>query len=139
MSQERTTHAWSKGLQHASDQLIRRGTAMGPLVPMLLLVPIFLTCAYLFRGTAWICLIFVLVSIGIVIEYFRQFSRFANTDPDRLQSEEYRYEMHKIQLISAKELPGPVPLDVLDAGDPRSNPRNPMPALESVGSAGDEK
>lgn len=105
---------------------------MGPLVPMLLLVPIFLICAYLFQRNIWICLIFVFAAIGIVIEYFRQFSKFAREDPDRLQSESYRYEMQKIQLVSAKELPGPVPIDDLNISDPISNPINPMPAIESI-------
>ena len=139
MFQNRTTRTWSRGLQHASDTLIRRGTAMGPLVPMLLLVPVFLTCAYLFQRNIWVSLIFVISAIGIVIEYFRQFSKFARDDPDRLQSESYRYAMQKIQLVSAKELPGPVPIDDLHIGDPISNPINPMPALESIASYEGEK
>ena len=112
---------------------------MGPLVPMLLLVPVFLTCAYLFQRNIWVSLIFVISAIGIVIEYFRQFSKFARDDPDRLQSESYRYAMQKIQLVSAKELPGPVPIDDLHIGDPISNPINPMPALESIASYEGEK
>lgn len=132
MIHEKTSRAWSQGLQHASDLLIRRGTAMGPLVPMLFLVPIFLGCAYLFSGTPWISAILVLAAMGMVIEYLRQFSNFAKTDPDRLQSEECRYEMRKIQVVAAKELSTPVPLNELNLTDPISNPSNPMPALESV-------
>lgn len=125
-------NVWSRGLQHASDLLIRRGTAMGPLVPMLFLVPLFIAGAYLLRSTIWLSVISVAAAIGIIIEYFRQYNKFANSDPDRLQSEEYRYEMTKIQIVAAKGLPEPVALEDLNLSDPSTNPANPMPSIDSV-------
>ena len=40
------------GIQDVGGVLIKRGTAMGPLVPSLLLVPAFIFAAWLFRTTA---------------------------------------------------------------------------------------
>ncbi|GEM_PF-2928957 len=105
---------------------------MGPLVPMLFLVPLFIAGAYLLRSTIWLSVISVAVAIGIIIEYFRQYNKFANSDPDRLQSEEYRYEMTKIQIVAAKGLPEPVALEDLNLSDPSTNPANPMPSIDSV-------
>lgn len=126
-------NVWSRGLQHASDLLIRRGTAMGPLVPMLCLVPILITGAYLTRGTIWLSIIFSLTAIGIIFEYFRHYSNFAKSDPDRLQSEEYRYEMTKIQIVAAKGLRQPVALEDLHLSDPSANPANPLELVDGVG------
>ena len=84
------------------------------------------------RDVTWLCVVLALTAIGIIFEYFRQYAKFANSDPDRLQSEEYRYEMTKIQMVAGKELPHPVPLEELNLSDPRSNPANPMPSLENV-------
>ena len=42
---------WSS-LQDIGGLLVKRGTAMGPLVPSLLLSPIFVIFAWLFRSTA---------------------------------------------------------------------------------------
>ncbi|WP_139369666.1 hypothetical protein [Xanthomonas axonopodis] len=123
---------WSRGLQHASDLLIRRGTAMGPLVPTLFLVPLFLAGAYLLRSVVWLAIVLALTAVGIIFEYFRQYSVFAKNDPDRLQSEEYRYEMTKIQIVAGKGLPQPVPLEDLNLSDPTTNPVNPMPSVDSV-------
>ncbi|EFF49585.1 hypothetical protein [Xanthomonas citri] len=123
---------WSRGLQHASDLLIRRGTAMGPLVPTLFLVPLFLAGAYLLRSVVWLAIVLALTAVGIIFEYFRQYSVFARNDPDRLQSEEYRYEMTKIQIVAGKGLPQPVPLEDLNLSGPTTNPVNPMPSVDSV-------
>ncbi|WP_218016542.1 hypothetical protein, partial [Curvibacter delicatus] len=48
-------------------------------------------------------------------------------DPDRLQSEHYRYEMTKIQMIASKELPYPVPAESLNLPEATSNPSHPFP------------
>ena len=105
---------------------------MGPLALTLLLVPVLLVSAYMFRSIEWLCGALVLTSIGIVFEYFRQYANFAKNDPDRLQSEEYRYEMKKIHIIAGKDLPRPIPLEELNLAEPVSNPANPMPTIESV-------
>lgn len=123
---------WSRGLQHASDLLIRRGTAMGPLVPTLFLVPLFLAGTYLLRSVVWLAIVLAIAAVGIIFEYFRQYSIFAKNDPDRLQSEEYRYEMTKIQVVAGKGLPQPVPLEDLNLSDPTTNPINPMPSVDGV-------
>jgi hypothetical protein len=132
MIEERTSRIWSKGLQHASGLLIKRGTAMGPLVPILLLVPFFLIFSYLFKTNIFVCSALLVLAGGIVFEYFRQFSHFANKDPDRLQSEEYRYEMKKIEVVAAKELKVPLPLAELNLSDPGPNPANPLSSMDSI-------
>lgn len=105
---------------------------MGPLVPTLLLVPAFLVLGYFLRSNPWLSGGVILVGVGIVVAYYWQFFGFANSDPDRLQSEEYRCEMKRLQMVSAKELSGPTPFDDLNLADPTFNPNNPMPAIEAV-------
>ncbi|WP_175020521.1 hypothetical protein [Xanthomonas citri] len=105
---------------------------MGPLVPTLFLVPLFLAGAYLLRSVVWLAIVLALTAVGIIFEYFRQYSVFAKNDPDRLQSEEYRYEMTKIQIVAGKGLPQPVPLEDLNLSGPTTNPVNPMPSVDSV-------
>ncbi len=124
--------SWGRGLHHASDLLIRRGTAMGPLVPWLLLSPVFLFAAWVLRELPLLAIPCLMVAIGILIEYGRQFAKFAKNDPDRLQSEEYRYEMQRIQLIAAKELPAPMPPNTLNLPPPISNPTQPEPSPRGV-------
>jgi hypothetical protein len=80
----------------------------------------------------------LLVAVVIPLEYGRQFSRFARNDPDRLQSEEYRYEIQRMQLIAAKELPFPVPADALSLPAPMSNPNQPHADLTKLAADGNE-
>src|SRR5262245_38203639 len=105
---------------------------MGPLVPLLLLSPLFLGSVFLFREDPLLAGTCLVVAIVIPIEYARQFARFAKSDPDRLQSEEYRYGMKRIQLIAAKDLPYPVPADALALPAPTSNPAQPLPELSQI-------
>lgn len=105
---------------------------MGSLLPVLFLVPVFVAAAWLFRENLFFAVPSGLIAAGIVIEYCRQYSRFARLDPDRLQSEEYRYEMKKIQMIAAKELPYPVPADSLNLPSPTSNPAHPLPPVSDT-------
>ena len=56
--------------------------------------------------------------------------RFAQSDPDRLQSEEYRYETARMQMIAAKQFPYPIPAEKLSLDDPRENPAVPDAAAE---------
>lgn len=57
----------------------------------------------------------------------------SRNDPDRLQSEQYRVQMHRLQLVAAKDLPEPLPAEVLE--DPTGNPV----ILESQGSDEDDR
>lgn len=100
---------------------------MGPMIPLLFLVPILVGATWLFRDILPIALIFGVGAIGIVVEYCRQFSRFATTDPDRLQSEEYRCEMTRIHMVAGKELPHSIPAEELHLPGPVSNPAHPLP------------
>lgn len=129
VSDEFSGRIWGQGLHDASATLIKRGTAMGPLTLLLLLVPAFLTGAWFFREYTMVMIVFVLAALAIPAEYARQFARFANSDPDRLQSEHYRYEMKKIQMIAAKELPFPVPAESLPFAPATTNPALPPPSL----------
>ena len=101
---------------------------MGPLVPSLLLCPVFISAAWVFRSVAVIgpvplfSTVFVLAAVGIVLSYHRHYASFAKRDPDRLQSEEYRYETARMQMIAAKELRHPVPADELPLADSTENP-----------------
>lgn len=62
-------------LQHVGGLLIKRGSAMGPLIPPLLLSPVFLGAALLFRFTfviqdfPIISGLLVVVALGIVVHY----------------------------------------------------------------------
>lgn len=117
-----------KSLHHAQDLIIRRGSAMGPLVPLLSMVPIILIAAYFFGE--YVQLVLILTMIAIIVFYCVTYRNFAKSDPDRLQSEEYRYGMKRMQLIAAKELPHPMPVDELNLTEATSNPT--LPDLEKV-------
>ena len=101
---------------------------MGPLVLPLLLSPVLLFFAWLFESTLVIkdvpviTVACVLVALWLIVKYMRHYARFAKNDPDRLQSEEYRYETAWQKIISAKELPDPMTADKLPLIDPVSNP-----------------
>jgi len=122
-------------LQEIGGLLVKRGTAMGPLVPSLVLCPLLLLIAMLFRTVAVvgnipiISMVLVIAALCIVFEYHRHYSRFARTDPDRLQSEEYRYQTTRL-MIAAKELPHPVPAEELPLADPAANLPEPEVSVE---------
>ena len=106
-------------VQDIGGLLIERGTAMGPLVPSLLLVPVFIGAAWWFRSEAVIggipifTALFIVAALAIVFSYHRHYTSFAKNDPDRLQSEKYRYETARMQMIAAKELRQPMAEDRL--------------------------
>ena len=106
---------------------------MGPLVPTLLLCPVFLFVAWLFkstfvvRGCPIISIGLMVLSAAIVIFYLFHYASFAKNDPDRLQSEEYRYETARMQMIAAKELPHPIPAESPSLEEPEENPTAPSP------------
>ena len=68
-------------------------------------------------GLSALCLAAIVVIFG---HYLWHYSKFAKNDPDRLQSEQYRVQMQHLQLVAAKDLPEPLPAEVLD--DPTANP-----------------
>jgi len=73
--------------------------------------------------------LFGVAGVGVVVEYCRQYSRFAKNDPDRLQSEHFRYEMKKMHMVAAKELPYPIPVESLFLPEATSNPAHPLPEI----------
>ncbi len=101
---------------------------MGPLVPSLLLSPFFVGAAWLFRSVAVVSgvpvfsALFVLAALVIVFSYHRHYAWFARHDPDRLQSEKYRFETRRMQMIAAKELRHPVPAESLPLAEAAENP-----------------
>ena len=115
----RVLHKFSGSLHDIGSALVKRGTAMGPLVPSLVVVPFLLLFAWLFRDTAFIAgipiitVVLVIASLWILYNYHRHFGKFAKNDPDRLQSEEFRIGMTRIQMLAAKSLPQPLPEDIL--------------------------
>ncbi len=130
-------HRVLEGLQAVGELLIKRGSAMGPLVPsIIVLVPGFIVAAWFFRsiamikGVPLISVLFVVAALGIVIDYHRRYAFFAKNDPDRLQSEEYRYKTAQMRMIAAKELPSPMPAEELSLEDPRKNLDAPRPSSE---------
>lgn len=108
------------GLHRSGTALIKKGTAMGPLIPLLVLVPILLFAAWLFQHVAVISgvpsfsALFVLGILVIIAMYLRHYGRFAKEEPDRLQSEEFRVRMEQLELqrVVAKE--GLLPPEALD-------------------------
>ena len=128
-------------LQEIGGLLVKRGTAMGPLVPPLVLCPLLLLFAWIFRSEAVVSNIpiisvaLVIAALWIVLDYHRHYSRFARNDPDRLQSEEYRYQTTRL-MIAAKELPHPVPAEELSLADPATNlPEPEVPVEQPTGSS----
>lgn len=123
-----------QNLQDIGGLLIKRGSVMGPLVPSLLLIPVFLFAAWLFRSTfvisdcPIISTVLVIGVLGIVFSYHRHYASFAKNDPDRLQSEKYRYETARMEMmIAAQDLNHPVPVEELPLEEPREN----LAALEA--------
>lgn len=132
-------------VQAVGGLLIERGTAMGPLVPLLLLVPVFLGAGWLFESVAVVAgvpiftALFALAALWIVFCYLRHYASFAKHDPDRLQSEKYRYETQRMQMIAAKELEHPWPADSLPLADPAENPIEHMKSEETESTEGGER
>ena len=128
--------AWWTAFQAVSGLLIKRGTAIGPLVPLLWLVPVCLGFAWLFEavliiGVPLISLALVLAVLGIIFVYLRHYAWFAKHDPDRLQSEEYRYETARMQMIASKDLPQPIPEGSALLKESVENPAKPRSPDES--------
>ena len=113
-------------LQMIGGLLVKRGTAMGPLVPSLALCPLLLLFAWLFRSVAVvgdipiISVVMAIAALWFVADYHRHYSRFASTDPDRLQSEEYRYQTMRL-MIATREFPDSVSAEELPFTDPAAN------------------
>ena len=117
----------SLGLQEISGLLIKRGTAMGPLVPILLISLVLLFFSWFFKSTLviestlvidgipLITVACVLAALWLIIKYTRHYAWFAKHDPDRLQSEEYRYEIARLNVITTQGLSDPMPADELPA------------------------
>ena len=120
-------HKITSGLHDIGSALIKRGTAMGPLVPLLMMVPILFLFAWLLRETVVLMgfpvftVVLIVTGVGILYSYLRHYASFAKNDPDRLQSEEYRYEMTRVQMLAAKVLQEPLPEDRLPLADPTRN------------------
>lgn len=113
-------------LQMIGGLLVKRGTAMGPLVPSLALCPLLLLFAWLFRSVAVvgevpiISVAMAMAALWLVADYHRHYSRFARTDPDRLQSEEYRYQTMRL-MIATREFPNSMYAEELPFADPAAN------------------
>ena len=125
------------GFQDVGSLLIKRGTVMGPLVPLLFIAPVLLLFAYLFRdvtvvrGVPVFSAVFVLAALLIFLGYLYHYTSFAKRDPDRLQSEEYRLLTSRMQMIAAKELPHPMPAENLPLAEPAENPAEQRASTES--------
>jgi hypothetical protein len=115
-------NTWGEGLQHSADALIKRGTAMSGIIPTLFLVPIFLVAAWLFREVELLLGLFSICAVVIVFFYLYVYFKFATKDPDRLQSEEYRCEIRRINMIDGTGLPKPVTAEELPLEAPAFNP-----------------
>ena len=84
---------------------------MGPLTPLLFIVPFLIGAAWLFRDMVLIhdipvfSSLFLLAVFIIIGSYVRHYGRFAKKDPDRLQSEEFRIQIEQLHLqrVVAKE------------------------------------
>lgn len=100
---------------------------MGPLLPPLLLVPILLVAAWAFDdvlivwGVPILTVGLVAFGIWIIYDYQRHYARLARNGPDRLQSEKFRYATAHLQMMAAKGLSYPLPVDSFEMGEPRTN------------------
>ena len=115
------------GFRDVGSLLIKRGTVMAPLVPLLFIAVFFVLVAYVFRsvtvvhGVPLFSALLVVAALMIVFSYLQRYTWFAKHDADRLQSEEYRLQTMQ-QMIAAKELRHPVPVENLPLADPTENP-----------------
>ena len=122
-------------LQEVGSLLVKRGTAMGPLVQSLVLCPLLLLFAWLFRSVAVvgnipvISCVLAIAALWIVFDYHRHYSMFARTDPDRLQSEEYRYRTARL-MVAAKKYSHPMSTEDLPLAVPDANVPEPGAPLE---------
>lgn len=122
-----SVHKILNSLGEISGLLIKRGTAMGPLIPTLLISLVLLFFAWLFKSTLviestlviggipLITVAFVLVALWIIIKYNRHYAWFAKHDPDRLQSEEYRSGIARLNMITPQGESDPMPVDEVPA------------------------
>ena len=126
------------GFRDVGSLLIKKGTVMGPLIPLLFIALVLLLAAYLFREVAVIhgvpvfSAVFGLVALLIVFSYLYHYASFAKRDPDRLQSEEYRLLTSRMQMIAAKELPHPMPAESLPLAEPAENPAEQGTSTENA-------
>ena len=72
MTWKRVLANLSRGFQNASGLVVKRGSAMGPLIPVLSLSPIFLLFAWLLRANVVFSGPLVVAAIWIAIEYISQ-------------------------------------------------------------------
>lgn len=114
-------NTWGQGFQHTADALIKRGTVMSGIIPTLFLVPIFLVAAWLFSEVPFLLWLFSICAVVIVAFYLYVYLKFATNDPDRLQSEEYRCEIRRINMIAGAGLPKPVTAEELPLEAPAFN------------------
>ena len=120
-----------RSLHDLGSLLVSRGSAMGPLLPPLALVPCFLVAAWALDGVLVILGVPVLTgclagfAILVTVNYLSHYGRFAKSDPDRLQSEKYRYAQARMQLIAGKGLPYPMKAEHLALGEPGANEVEP--------------
>lgn len=134
----------AEALQHTGTLLIKRGTVMGPLVPALSLVPVLGFLAWLLADVfvvsgipiySTLCFAGIFAVVGI---YLAQYARFAKQDPDRLQSEEYRVQMRKLQMTRLKDEQEYIPADelaepsaMLDVSDETSDNQTTKSSIET--------
>ena len=83
-----------------------------------------------FRGCPIFSALFGIAVLWILGSYLRHCAAFAKNDPDRLQSEEYRYATAQMEMIAAKELRSPTPAEDLSLEDPRENWTAPRSSSE---------
>jgi hypothetical protein len=101
-------NTWGQGLHHSADALMKRGTAMSGIIPTLFLTPVFIGAAWLFQENKLLLWLFSIAAIVIVAFYLIIFLRFAISNPDCLQSEEYRCEVRRINMIAGSNLIEPI-------------------------------
>ncbi len=124
------------GFRDVGSLLIKKGTVMGPLVPLLFVAFVFVLAAWLFRSVAMLggvpilSAVLVLAAVGVVFSYLLIYVRFAKHDPDRLQSEEYRL-LKVQQMIVAKDLQHPLSEGSPPLLDSMENPVESFPPNKS--------
>ena len=121
------------GSRDAGSELVKRGTAMGPLVPLLVLAGGFVVAAWFFRSSAQVhgAPIFsaALIAAALLVAglYCYQYLWYARRAPDRLQSEQYRIEMTRMKMVAARELPRPSPASSLPMDRSTDSPTERQP------------
>lgn len=114
--------------------VVRVSGALNPLLYMtMVMVPTAWGCAWLFREDKILQYGFVGLGAIFALGFLLHYTRFALSDPDRLQSEEYLVRKQELSMIERKGRTGPKVVEARSDGLPTSQDDTPPAMGEDCG------